>query len=161
MSTYVDRSLYALVTQFRNWQIHIWTKQDPQLWKYGHVLFSTNKTRFWNRKLSHNKQSKENRLLQSWRLFFTATLCFKLWVASTTFVPVKKCVHLSLRRVSNVAVNRKSSMRWDDTIYKKKASRLLKFGSANGGDCTKQPTLLNNISENTFLTGVHLQLNNF
>ena len=37
----------------------------------------------------------------------------------------------------------------------------MKCGSANVGDGTKQPILLNNISENTFLTGVHLQLNNF
>ena len=42
-----------------------------------------------------------------------------------------------------------------------KRSKYLKCESANGGDCTKQPTLLNNISENTFLTGVHLQLSNF
>ena len=42
-----------------------------------------------------------------------------------------------------------------------KVSRLLKCGSANGGDCKKQPILLNNISENTFPTGVHLQLSNF
>ena len=46
-------------------------------------------------------------------------------------------------------------------LYKRKASRLLKSGSANGRDCTKQLMLLNNISENTFLTGVHLQLSNF
>ena len=42
-----------------------------------------------------------------------------------------------------------------------KATRLLKCGSANGGDCTKQRILLNNISENTFFTGGHLQLSNF
>ena len=44
---------------------------------------------------------------------------------------------------------------------KRKSSRLLKWGSANVGDCTKQTILLNNISENTFLTGVQLQLSNF
>ena len=36
----------------------------------------------------------------------------------------------------------------------------LKCGSADGGDCTIQPILLKNISENTFLTGVHLQVSN-
>ena len=41
------------------------------------------------------------------------------------------------------------------------SKKLLKCGSAKGGDYTKQPILLNNISENTFLTGVHLQLSNF
>ena len=56
---------------------------------------------------------------------------------------------------------KESSMHWGDTIYKRKSTRLLNYGSANGGDCTKQPIPLNNISENTFLTGVHLQRSNF
>ena len=90
-----------------------------------------------------------------------ATLCLKPWVAFTTFVPVKSCVLLSLKRIFNVVAKRESSMHWDDTIYKRKASKLLKYGSANGGDCTKQPIPLNNISDNTLLTGVHLQLSNF
>ena len=38
---------------------------------------------------------------------------------------------------------------------------LFQCRSAIDGDCTKRPILLNNISENTFLTGVHLQLSNF
>ena len=42
-----------------------------------------------------------------------------------------------------------------------KGFKVLKCGSAIGGDCTKQPLLLNNISEKTFLTGVHLQVSNF
>ena len=90
-----------------------------------------------------------------------ATLYSKPWVAFTTSVPVKSCVLLSLKRIFNAVARRESSMSWDDTIYKRKASRFLKCGSANGGDCTKQPILLNNISENIFLTGVHLQLSNF
>ena len=49
---------------------------------------------------------------------------------------------------------RESSLHWDDTIYRRKASMLLKCENANGGDCTKQPILLNDISENTFRTGV-------
>ena len=90
-----------------------------------------------------------------------ATLCLRPWVALTTFVPVKSCVLFSLKRTFNVVARRESSMHWDDTIYKKKVTRLLKCGSANGGDCTKQTILLNNISENTFPTDVHLQLSNF
>ena len=90
-----------------------------------------------------------------------ATLCLKPWVAFITSVSVRSCVLLSLERVFSVVAKRESSMHWDDSIYKRKASRLLKCGSANGGDCTKQPILLSNISENTFLTGVHLQLSNF
>ena len=42
-----------------------------------------------------------------------------------------------------------------------KGYKIMKCGSANGGGCTKQPILLINISENTFLKGVHLQLKNF
>ena len=33
-----------------------------------------------------------------------ATLCLKQWVASTAFAPVKSCVPLSLKKISNVAV---------------------------------------------------------
>ena len=77
------------------------------------------------------------------------------------FWPCRELCPLSPKRIFNVVAWRESSMHWDDNIYKRKASRLLKCGSANGGDCTKQPILLNNLSENTFLTGVHLQLNNF
>ena len=90
-----------------------------------------------------------------------ATLYLKPWDAFTTSVPVKSCVLLSLKRIFNAVAKRESLMRWDDTICKRKASRLLKCGSANGGDCTKQPILLSNISESTFLTGVHLHLSYF
>ena len=90
-----------------------------------------------------------------------ATLCLKPRVAFTTSVPVKRCVRLSLKRIFNMVARRESSMHWEDTINKKKDSRLLKCGSANGKDCSKQLILLNNISENTFLTGVHLQLSIF
>ena len=38
---------------------------------------------------------------------------------------------------------------------------LLEYRSANGGNRTKQPKLLQNMSENTFFTGIHLQLSNF
>ena len=39
-----------------------------------------------------------------------AILCLKQWVASTTFVPVKNCAHLSLKKISNVAVGEENSM---------------------------------------------------
>ena len=45
--------------------------------------------------------------------------------------------------------------------FQEKGFKVIGILSAIGGDCTKQPILLNNISENTFLTGVHLQLNTF
>ena len=38
---------------------------------------------------------------------------------------------------------------------------LLKCESANGGGFTKQTLLLNKLSENTFLRGVHLQLSHY
>ena len=39
-----------------------------------------------------------------------ATLCLKQWVAIITFVPVKSCAHLSLKKISNVAVGEENSM---------------------------------------------------
>ena len=92
---------------------------------------------------------------------FIATLCLKPWVAFTTSAPVKSCVPLSLKKKFNVVARRESSMHWDDIINKKKVSKILKCGSANDGHCTKHPRLLSNISENTFLRDVHLQLGKF
>ena len=95
-----------------------------------------------NVKLQASLQRAERRKLTVSVLmgfFLIATLCLKPWVTFTTSVPVKSCVLLSLKRMFNVVARRESSMHWDDTIYKRKASRLLKCGSANGGDCTKQP----------------------
>ena len=79
-------------------------------------------------------------------LVLTATL-FETMGCFYQFCPVKSCVPLPVHR--------------DYTKNKKKVSRLMKCGSTNGGDCTKHPILLNNISENTFLKDVHLQLSNF
>ena len=78
-----------------------------------------------------------------------ATLCLKPWVDFTTSVPVKSCVLLSPKRIFNVVARRESWMHWDDTIYKKKASILLKCRSGNE-DCAKQPILLSTMSEITF-----------
>ena len=88
--------------------------------------------------------------------FLIATLSLKPWVVFTTSVPLKSCVLLSLKEIFNVVARRESSMHWDDTIDNRNATRLLECGSATGGDCAKQPILLNNISKNTFLTGAHL-----
>ena len=117
-----------------------------------------------NVKLKASLQQADRRKLTASVLMgfiLIATLSLKPWVAFTTSVPVKSCVLLSLKRKFNVVARGESSMHWDDTIYKRKVSRFLKCGSSNGGDCKKQPILLNSISENTFLTGVHLQLSNF
>ena len=65
-----------------------------------------------------------------------ATLCLKPWVAFTFSVPVKSCILLSLKKIFNVVARRESSMHWDDTIYKRKVTRLLKCGSLSGGGCT-------------------------
>ena len=119
---------------------------------------------YHNVKLKASLQQADKRKLTDlvlMRFVLTTILFLKPWVAFTTSVPVKSCVLLSLKRIFNAVARRESSIRWDDTIYKRKALRLLKCGSTNGGDCTKQPILLNNISENTLLTGVHLQLSNF
>ena len=90
-----------------------------------------------------------------------AILCLKPWVVFITSVLVKKYVLLFLKRIFNVAASRESSMHWDESIYRRKVSMVLKSGSANSGDCTKKLILLHNISQYTFLAGVHLQLSNF
>ena len=53
-----------------------------------------------------------------------ATLFLKPLVAFTISVLIKSCVLLSLKRLFNVVARRESSMHWDDTLYKRKASRL-------------------------------------
>ena len=54
----------------------------------------------------------------------------------------QKYVPLTLKRIFNVVARRESLMLWDDFIFRRKASMVLKCGSGNGGDYTKQPILL-------------------
>ena len=117
-----------------------------------------------NVKLKASLQHADRKKLTSSVLMgfvLNVTLCLNPWVDFTTSLPVNRCVLLSLNRKFNVVARRETSMHWDDTIYKRKATRLVKCGSANGGDCTRQAILLNNKSKNTFLTSVDLQLSNF
>ena len=77
---------------------------------------------------------------------YIAILCLKQWVAFTTFVPVKSCVHLSLKKISNVVERTMSSMIWDEAIYRRKVSLLLKCGNVSG-DFTRRPLMLKHIRE--------------
>ena len=86
------------------------------------------------------------------------TPCLKQWAAFTTLVPVKSYVHLSLKKISNLAERRGNLMHLEQAKYKRKHSVSLHYGSGNS---IKQTILLNNISENNSLTGVHLQLGNY
>ena len=88
-----------------------------------------------------------------------AILCLKQWVAFITFVPVKSCAHLSLKKISNVAVG-ENSMNWDEAIYKRKVSLSLKCGNVSGGDFTKKALMVNYISGRISPTDDHLQNNN-
>ena len=137
-------------------------KTTPAALKIWSCLISNEQDQ--NLKLKASLQQADRRKLTALVLMgfiFIATLCLKPWVALPLLsLPIAASLY-HWRGYSNLVARRKSSMHWDDTMYKRKASSLLKCGSANGGDWTKQPILLNNISENTFLTGVHLQLNNF
>ena len=57
--------------------------------------------------------------------------------------------------------SRKQSSRiCDDTTYQKHASLSRKIVSVSDGDCTRQPIMLNLISEKTSFTGIHLQNTN-
>ena len=128
----------------KRWSCPIFNKQDPNL----KLKSSTLQADIRNFTVSVLMNFVRNAIL-SWKPRF----------ASTTFDPFKKGVHPSLKRISNVAVKNESSMYWDNTIYYNTIS--LEFENANGGGFTKHPTLLNNISETTFLTGVHLHLRDF
>ena len=89
-----------------------------------------------------------------------AILCRKQWVDFTTSIAVKSSTHLSLEKISNVAVEKENSMNWDEAIYRRKVSLSLKCGNVSGGDFTRQPLILNYISESISLTDDHVQNNN-
>ena len=57
-------------------------------------------------------QADRKKLIASVLMGFVliAILCLKQWVAFTTFVPVKSCAHLSLKKISNMAVGEENSM---------------------------------------------------
>ena len=89
-----------------------------------------------------------------------AKLCLKQGVAFTTFVPVKSCLHLSLKKLTNVAVAIETSMNWEQAIYRRKYSLSLKRGIVSSGDFTGQPLIINYLSENASLTDDRLQNTN-
>ena len=89
-----------------------------------------------------------------------AILCLKQWVAFTTFVPVKSSAHLSLKKISNMAVGKENSKNLDEAIYRRKVSLSLKCGNLSGEDFTIQPLMLTFKSERVFPTDYHLQNNN-
>ena len=57
-------------------------------------------------------QADRKKLIASVLMGFvlTAVLCLKQWDAFITFVPVKSCAHLSLKKISNEAVGEENSM---------------------------------------------------
>ena len=57
-------------------------------------------------------QADRKKLTASWLMGFVliAILCLRQCVAFTTFVPVKSCVHLSQKKISNMVARRESSM---------------------------------------------------
>ena len=67
-------------------------------------------------------QADRRKLIASVLMGFVliAMLSLKRWVAFTTFVPVKSCVHLSLKKMSNVAVGEENWMNWDEAMNRRK-----------------------------------------
>ena len=90
-----------------------------------------------------------------------AILCLKHWVASITSVPVKSCVHLSLKNIRNVGVRKEKLMNWGAIIHSKKISMSLNCDNVSVWDFTRKSLLLNYISERVSLTDDHLQNINF
>ena len=89
-----------------------------------------------------------------------AILCLRQWLAFNTFVPVKSCVHLSLKEISNVAVRKKHSINRDGAIYKRKVSLSLKCENVSGIYFARQQLMVNFISEKVSLIDDHLQNTN-
>ena len=76
-----------------------------------------------------------------------AILCLNQWVDFTTFVLVRSSAQISLKKISNVAVRKENSMNWDEAIYRRRFSLSLKCGNVSGGVFTRQPLMLNYISD--------------
>ena len=107
-------------------------------------------------------QADRKKLIASVLMGFVliAILCLMQWVAFTTFIPVKSSAHLSLKNISNVAIAKENSMNWNEAIYRRQLSLWLKCGNVSGGDFTRQPLMLNYLSERISFTDDHLQNNN-
>ena len=75
------------------------------------------------------QQADRKKLIASVSMGFVviAILNLKQWVAFTTFVPVKISAHLSLKKISDVAVGIENSMNSDEAIYRRKVSMSLKW----------------------------------
>ena len=107
--------------------------------------------RLQNWELINNRQTEENSLLQFWLFLFSLQHCaWNRWVAFTIFVPVKKSVRLSLKKIFNVVVKRESSITWDEAIYEKNASHFLKRGSVIGEHSTRQAIMSKKLCEKFF-----------
>ena len=107
-------------------------------------------------------QADERKLTASVLMGFDliSILCLEQWVAFIIFVPVKSCVHLSLKKIWNVAVGEEDLLNWDEAICRKKVSLSLKCGIVSRGGFTRQPITLNYIPERISPTDYHLQNNN-
>ena len=115
----------------------------------------------WNQKVLHCKQTKKigcfsaDRFSSPCNTVFDEMGCFFF-----TFVPVKKYVLLSLKRISNTVEREESSMNEEELTSQEKDSLSFNFGSVIDGDCTRQLLMLNNKSEKISLTDGHRQINN-
>ena len=89
----------------------------------------------------------------------TATFCLQLWVAFTTPARAETYVRFSVKSLF-IVVTRRKLHELRRLYIQKKGFNFIESSIANGEDSTKQPILLNKLSENTFLRGVHLQLSN-
>ena len=77
------------------------------------LSYPTSKEQHQNVKLKASLQQADRRKKTAsvfMGLFLIATLCLKPWVDFTTSVPVKSSAHLSLKNISNVAVEKENSM---------------------------------------------------
>ena len=96
--------------------VHTSTKPDPLLWiRVMSYLQRTSldckiESLYTTGRHKKNDRFNVDRFPTHWYTLFEAMGYFH------TFIPVKACVHLSLKKISNVAVRKKNSMIWDETI---------------------------------------------
>ena len=122
MSIQCNRSWHPLGSRLRISRIHCTTKQKHNLKTVDISCFQRTKHACKNE--SFHSSSRQKVLVDLVLMGFaeTATFYSRQSFAFFTSVFVKKYAHLSLKKTSNMVVKRESRMKWDETIYGRKAS---------------------------------------
>ena len=159
MSTYAHRSYYALGYPFWKPVESYLDRTRPVAFKIWSCLVFNEQDLIVKVRAStleaHRKKLTTSVLMG---FVFISILCLKQWFAFITFVTAKNYVPLSVKRIYNLVARTEILMHCWEFINRRKFELSLKGESMSDGHWTKQKLPVNNISENTFLSDVHLQL---